>query len=140
MKNFLKLVPLAGVMVWLCGCAGSHCRITANSVQAPVSCTGCVFDAAGKIREAKPGELVQHVKLSRTNWSMFWRGVPLNQTDWDISQEINNKLKENSGNALLNVKVNANGADLLDWYFAAILPIIPSYVHVSVEGDVARMP
>ena len=136
MRKIIFILPLT----LFCGCAGSRCQISARTVHQPVSYTPCVFDATGQICEAKPNEVVQHIKLSRTNWSMFWRGMPLSSTNWDISEEINSQLKAASGNAVVNVKVKASGSDFLDWYLATLLPIIPSYVHVSLDADIVRIP
>jgi hypothetical protein len=124
----------------LCGCAGSRCHLAARSVQSPVSCTPAVLDSAGRLRKAQPNELVGHFVFDRSNWSMLWKAIPLNQTEWDLSPQLNAKLREFSGNAVVNLTVRANGSDFLDWYFAALVPILPSYVAVRVEGDVARIP
>ena len=135
MKNLVLILGAA----LLCGCAGAHCRVSAHSVQPPVSCTGCVFDASGKIRTAKPQELVRHIEFSRHNWSMFWTGVPLNQRDWDISPEINANLRQTPGNAVVNVTLRAQGCNIFHWYFAALLPIIPSYEKITVRGDIVNI-
>jgi hypothetical protein len=122
------------------GCAGGHCYVTARSVPQPVSCTPCVFDASGNICSARPSEVVRHVVLSKCNWSLLWKAVPLNDKKWDISDELNADLKQTPGNAVVNVTVKAEGCNFLQWYLAAIIPIIPSYEDVTVEGDIVQMP
>jgi len=135
MKTLIWMVPV----VLLCSCAGSRCRVTALSVEQPVSCTACVLDSAGRIRAAKPNEVVSHFVLSRHQWSMLYRAVPLSQKEWDISPELKAKLEESSGNAIVNVRVSATGCDMLHWYLAALVPILPSYINMKVEGDVVRI-
>ena len=70
---------------------------------------------------------------------MLWKAVPLNSKDWDVSDQLNNKLAAASGNAVINLTVHATGSNFLDWYFASLVPLIPSYVTVSVEGDIAKV-
>lgn len=135
MKNLIFIL----CAVLLSGCAGARCRVTMHSVQPPVSCTPCVFDASGKICTAKTQEIVRHIKFSKYNWSMLWTSIPLNKRDWDISPEINEDLQETPGNAVVNVTVRAQGCNFLYWYFAALVPIIPSYEKVTVEGDIVKI-
>ena len=122
----------------LTGCAGGHCYVTARSVPQPVSCTPYVFDASGNIRQVQPREIVKHVVLKKNSWSMLWKTVPLNGRKWDISNDLNARLQQTSGNAIVNVTVTARGCNFLQWYMAALIPIIPSYVNVTVQGDIAR--
>jgi len=136
MKILLWILPA----VLLSGCAGSRCRVTARSIQQPVSCTPCVLDSAGRIRKAQPNEVVKHFVLTKSNWSMLWKAIPLSHREWDVSQEIEAKLRESSGNAVVNLTLRATGSDFLDWYFAALVPILPSYVSVKLEGDIVRIP
>jgi hypothetical protein len=127
-------------IILLSGCAGGKCRITAKSVVHPVSCTPCVFDSAGRIRTAQSADVVEHFEISKTRWTMFWTACPLNGGEWDISNEINAKLNKSPGNAIVNVRVKVRGCDFLNWYLAALVPIIPSYVHMDVQGDIVRIP
>ncbi len=126
-------------VVLLCGCAGSRCRVAARSVQPPVSCTSAVMDSSGHVRKVRPGEVAGHFSVTKSNWSMFWTALPLSQREWDLSPELNAKLLQFSGNAVVNLTVRATGSDFLDWYFASLVPILPSYITVTVEGDVARI-
>lgn len=121
----------------LTGCAGGRCLVTARTIQPPVSFTSCVLDSDGEVRCAQQNEVVRHFVLTKQNWSMFYTLLPLGQKEWDISQELNAKIQESAGNAAVNVTVQARGQPLL-WYFGALVPIIPAYVDVKVEGDIAR--
>lgn len=135
MKHLIIILCAAS----LCGCAGARCRVTAHSVREPVSCTPCVFDASGKICTARAGEIVRHIKFSRYNWSILWTGIPLNKRNWDISPELNRDLQQTPGNAVVNVTVRAQGCNFLYWYFAALVPILPSYEKVTVQGDIVNI-
>ncbi len=133
--SWLLLVPLV-----LCGCAGGKVRVVTRSVQTPVSYTPCVFDSSGRIRRAHTNEVVKHFEISKANWSMLWTALPLNAREWDISPALNAQLQQASGNAVVNLTVQARGCDFLHWYIASLVPIIPSYVAVKIEGDVVRIP
>ena len=135
MKKFLLISCLA----LLSGCAGGRCLVTAKSVRQPVSFTPCVLDASGKIRTATPQQVVRHIEISKTNWSMLWTAVPLSGRKCDISPEINAKLQETPGDAITNLTVRAQGSNFLHWYIAALAPIIPCYVDVKVQGDIVKL-
>jgi hypothetical protein len=136
MKNFIWMIPA----LLLCGCAGSRCQLAVHSVNAPISCTPCVLNASGQIHQVRPNEIVKHFELTKSNWSMLWTIVPLNHRQWDPSPEINAKLQAAGGNAVANVTVHAAGSDFLDWYIAALVGVLPSYVTVTVQGDIVRIP
>lgn len=137
MKSALILAAMA---LWLCGCtAGSRCRVTARSVPQPVSCTGCVFDANGRICTAASSNVVRHIELTKTQWSMFWTAMPLNRPEWDLSPALNKQLQETSGDAVVNLTVKTTTCDGLHGFVAALIPIIPSYAHLKVEADVVRL-
>ncbi len=123
----------------LYGCAGGRATITANAIGPPVSFTNYVFTSTGQMRAAKPNEIVQHFKISKTTWTMFYRAITLGQKEWDVSAQLQEKLQQASGNAIVNLTVTADGPSMLVWYFAALVPILPSYVTTSLEGDVARI-
>jgi len=135
MKNLILILCLA----LLSGCAGSHCLVTAHAVQQPVSCTPCVLDASGKIRTATPQDTVRHISFSKCNWSMFWTAIPLSGRKCDISPEINAELQKTPGNAVTNVTVRATSSNFLHWYVATLVPIIPTYVAVNVQGDIVNI-
>ncbi len=135
------LTPLLVMLcVILSGCAGGMCHVTAHSVPQPVSCTPCVFDASGHIVRATPQEVVRHVSLSRNNWTLFWMSVHLNNQNWDISTNLNELLEATPGNAVVNVTVAGTPCDFIHGFFAALIPVIPSYNRVKVEGDIVQIP
>jgi hypothetical protein len=135
MRKLAWIFPL----LLLCGCAGADCKLSARSVRQPVSCTPCVYDATGRIHEAEKSEIVSHFTITKNKWTVLWKSVALGDANWDISPDLNAQLNRTPGNAVVNVTVTAEGCNLLQWYLAGLLPIIPSYVTVKVEGDVAQI-
>jgi hypothetical protein len=133
----MKLLLLVILATMLCGCAGSHCRVVARNTSHPISFTACVLNSTGGVHKATTNEVMNHFRMTRKNWSMFWASVPLNATEWDLAPELEGKLKESSGNAVVNLTVRATGPDVLHRYFAALIPFVPTYVNVSTEGDIA---
>ena len=131
---------LAAAMLGLCGCtAGSRCLVTARSVPQPVSCTGCVFDADGQILAAQGSNVVRHIVLTKTHWSMIWTLVPLSRVEWDLSPALNAQLQGTSGDAVVNLTVKAATCDPVHGLVSALVPIIPSYARIKVEADVVRL-
>ena len=70
--------------------------VTAHSVAQPVSCTPYVYDASGKIVEAQPQDLVRHVMLKKTSWSM-WFFIPLNSRELGRVQRTEHYVAKNTG-------------------------------------------
>ena len=134
-----SLFAIACAMI-MAGCAGATCHVTANSVSQPVSYTPCVFDASGRIVKTTPQEVVRHVMFSKCNWTMLWMSVPLNNKNWDISTNLNQMLGQTPGDAVVNVTVTAESCDILDAWLAGLVPVIPSYSRVTVQGDIVRIP
>ena len=94
------------------------------------------MDSAGRPHQVRPNEIVSHFKLAKTSTSMLWTIVPLSGREWDLSPELNSKIQAASGNAVVNVTVHATGGE---WYITPLIPIIPDYVSMTVEGDIARI-
>ena len=140
MKSAALLLFFLPCAMLLTGCAGGICKVTANSVAQPVSCTARVFDASGRIVEAQPNQVVQHVTMDRSKWTVLWEILPLNGRKWDISNELNAMLKKTPGNAVVNLTVTAQGCNPVQQIFAVFLPVIPCYVHVVVHGDIVQIP
>lgn len=135
MKKLLWILPVALLFV---GCAGGRCHVTARTIEQPVSFTPCVLDSQGKVRQVKSEEIVGHFAISKTKWTMLYTAIPLGGKDWDISDELKARIQQVSGNSAVNVVVHTEGSNFLHWYFAALAPVIPCYVTVTVKGDIAR--
>jgi hypothetical protein len=135
MKTILWILPI----LLLTGGAGGRCLVTARKIEPPVSFTACVLDSEGQVRTATPNEVVDHFVLTKQSWSMFYKLIPLGRVEWDVSQDLNAKIQQASGNAAVNVTVRAKGGNPLLWYFGALVPIIPAFVDVTVEGDIVRL-
>lgn len=140
MKALNYLLLAIGCVTALTGCAGANCRITANAVPQPVSCTPCVYDASGNIVKTTPDEVVRHITFSKYKWTMLWMSVPLDGKNWDISTNLNEILQKTPGDAVVNVTVTAESCDFFDGLVADLIPVIPSYSRTTVQGDIVRIP
>jgi hypothetical protein len=123
---------LAALLICLCGCTGSNRMVTARSVPQPVSCTGSVYDADGKIRTATHQDVVRHVELTKKRWSTLWGLVPFSRYEWDLSLELEKQLQETSGDAIVNLTVQADEGDSGLTAISFVTGIIPSYSEVKV--------
>jgi len=124
---FLLLMPLVG-------CAGSRCHITASALEYPVSLSSVVFDANGNVVEPRGDQHLGHFAFSFKSWSIFWTLVPLANRSVDISDDLRREVEARSGEAITNLTFRATNHWY--WYFAALIPIIPAYTRIDVEGDV----
>jgi hypothetical protein len=119
-------------------CAGSTGHVKADSLEQPVSFTPCVFDSGGAVYTASPRDIRKHVKLARTHWTMFWTLLNLTSDTWDLSEPLAAELSAAGGNAVVNLTVEAEGNF---WgYFAALVPVLPSWTRVRVECDIVHVP
>ena len=134
----MKLAWIPAVMsVCVCGCGTFGRMVSARSVPQPVSCTASVYDANGKIRTATPQDVVRHIELSKKRWYILW-GVPFGRYECDLSPELEKELQENSGDAIVNLTVQAGSCDSSLSMVAGLIPVIPAYSEVKVEADVVR--
>jgi len=136
--QILKLFLCAATCSMLAACAGVRCQVLAPQVNQPVSMTPAVFDASGNVIMAGPTNVVFHFRLKRRNWAMFWTLIPLSSKVVDFSADLNSLLVKHQGDAVVNLIVKTQGDWW--WYFASLVPIIPDYQWVVIEGDIARFP
>ena len=133
-----KTVFVSALALGLVSCAGVRCKVTASRIDQPVSFTPCVYNATGAVIRAQADSFRKHFRIKKLCWAMLWRTVNLTDNNWDLSAELERILAEEKGNAIVNLTVYSQG-DLL-WYFSSLLPIIPDYHWLVVEGDVAALP
>ncbi|MHC4592687.1 MAG: hypothetical protein ACYS8L_08350 [Planctomycetota bacterium] len=130
MRLGLALLAVLG----LSGCAGSGCRITAASVEQPVSLTKVLFDSRGDVVFPGQEQVLGHFSFGWRNWSILWL-VPLNSRRRDISDRLRREIESRSGDAIINLTVTATTDAWYKW-LAAWVPVIPTYVYIQIEGDV----
>ena len=120
----------------LSACAGARCRITASSIQEPVSFTSYLYDDQGELKKIGEEDIVRHFEFQKRNWSMLWRLVDLSDRNWDISDRLKSEIEMDGGEAIVNLRVTASS----DWMgiFTAWVPVIPNYILIRVEGNVVR--
>jgi hypothetical protein len=120
------------------GCAGTEIELTANSsLKGPVSLTGSVYDENGTLLNVGDGlEEVAHFDETRRFWALFVY-IRFNGSEWDVTESVNDALEREGGDAILNLDVEVSGASWMG--FAVLIPIIPSYIDITLRGDVARV-
>jgi hypothetical protein len=137
-RGLALCLMLAGLSSLCLSCAGVKCAVKADRIAHPVSYTPCVYDAKGAIVRATPQQVVGHFKLKKTFWAVLWRNCSLTAPEWDISDDLTREVGAVQGNAVVNMTVFSQGDWW--WYASSLLPVLPDYHTVVVEGDVARFP
>ena len=132
----MRYVLVSIAMLLVSSCAGVRCHMTADSISEPVSFTSHILDRDGAVHTVDPDDVVHHFKLRNRRWAMFWRSANLTARDWDVSDILRNEIEENSGDAIANLQITTSDDFFLLWYFASLIPIIPDYMSVTIEGDV----
>lgn len=118
-------------------CAGVRASMKAEHIDVPVSFTPFVYDAAGNAIGEEDYNILKQFVIKKRFWAMLWRNVDLSQNDWDLSKVLNREVSSVDGDAIVNMTVLSKGG--WSWCFSSLIPIIPDYHDVIVEGDVIRL-
>ena len=125
------------LVVFSLGCAGRAIFGLAaeGELQGPVSLTGVVLAPDGHPLQFGDGlERIALFEERRRFWGLFMIG--LNSSDWDVTDVVNAALEDSGGEAIVNLDVEAKGCPYIA--LATLIPIIPSYVELTIRGDIAR--
>ncbi|MCX5698765.1 MAG: hypothetical protein NTX01_03620 [Candidatus Omnitrophica bacterium] len=133
----MKIMSVGCLAFMLTSCAGVKCSINADRVDHPVSFTPCVYGAAGNVMRVSKQDTLKHFKIYKRCWAMLWRSVNITNNNWDISDKLTREMSSVNGDAIVNMTVLSQGDWW--WYFSSLLPIIPDYHTIVIEGDVVRL-
>jgi len=131
----LLFLPLA-----LVGCVGSRQDVRFSSVTVPLSLSGQLLDAQGRLVADESLETVGRLGASRRGWSIFWTLLPMKGIDF--SRDINEQVAAAGGEGVINLQVTSQEGCTLSLNqvpFAALLPIFPGCADVAVSGDIVRL-
>lgn len=120
------------------GCAAASGRVRMLSeANGPVSLTGTVYSPDGEpLRVGSGLEVVGHFDRSRRVWSLLFGAISLSG-DIDMGKIANEEMDTHDGHGLVNVAIESSSNGALK-YLGTLLPIIPMYVSMRIEGDVVR--
>lgn len=139
-KQTLLYILVAGSL-FLASCAGGTGYIKANGdeLKGPVSITSYIYDSEGRLLEkGRDLDIVGLFTESNSFTSMFYKALPLDSEEWDITPLINEQLDKYNGEAVINFKVEGETPFFLLGYFGALIPFIPNYVSVTIKGEVVK--
>jgi hypothetical protein len=121
------------------GCAGSSSRISAPSVNYPVSLSPAVRTADGAI--AMEDDLVKVGKFNYryTTRTMLWTIIPLSQSCHDISNALNEQITRYKGDAVVNLKISNGGDAMITFKSFLTLGLLPSASEIEVTGDIVSL-
>jgi len=132
------MAVLLGVCLLCASCAGVKCNVTASDIDQPVSFTPCVFDGNARIVTTQKKDVLKHFEIKKRCWAMMWRTINLTRRNWDVSELLANEITAVRGDAIVNLTIEVQGGWY--WWFSSIIPIVPDYQNVIIEGDVVRLP
>jgi len=131
----LVLASLSG------GCAQVRGKVVAESAQGPVSLTGSLFDAEGRILTLSDGlEEVGRFSAANRFIAAFYGLAPPTWT-WDASEVINEALERYGGEGVVNLRAvveEPNGGEIFLAYFTQTTPLVPIWIRVRLTGKVVR--
>lgn len=140
MKTILtafKWISASCACLLMTSCAGVNCGVRASRIDQPVSFTPCVYDAGATVVKVADEDALKHFKIRKRFWAMLWGNVDLTDNDWDLSDELSQEIESVDGDAIVNLTIVSQGDWL--WFISSLLPIIPDYHTITIEGDVARV-
>lgn len=131
----LLLLPISA------GCAQVRGQISADTAQGPVSVTGSLFDAEGRILTLADGlEEVGRLSTSNRYIAAFYGLAPPTWT-WDVSPEINDALQRYGGEGVINLEATVeepNGGEIFLAFYTQTTPLVPIWIRVRLTGKVVR--
>lgn len=133
----VRVAVVLGLCLTSISCAGVRFSVKADHIDEPVSFTPCVFDQSGRIIRPAEREAPRHFQIKRRFWAMLFSSVNLTRNDWDLSDELVREISETNGDAIVNMTVTSQKSPW--WLFSIIVPFIPNYQTVVVEGDVVQV-
>lgn len=137
MKRYILFVLLGGSIVFCSSCTMVNCRIEAENVEKPLSYTPCVYDSKGRVIECSEKNIIEHFKTKKRVWAILWGTVNFSGKEWDISEEMENKILKADGDAIVNMTVDSQ-SDWW-WYISSFIPIMPNYNLIVIEGDIVSV-
>ena len=140
-KNlFLILIAI----LFIAGCAGARGSMTLNTLDYPVSTSTYLYAEDNKtmLATGKDLTLVKKFAYDTTAWGIMWSLAPLSG-DGDISEAINNDIKDSGGDGMTNFTVSVSGCALQRFNsfllnLIHIIPILPSCTSLEIGGDIVK--
>jgi hypothetical protein len=133
----VRICLIVLIILTLWGCGGAKCLISADKIEQPISFSKAVFDREGNVFAPQEKDVIKHFSFGWKHWTVFWTLIPLNDVERDISDLLRNELESAPGDAIVNLTIKATGDGL--WLISSLLPIIPDYLDIQVEGDVVKV-
>lgn len=128
---------IAILLVFSSGCAGrgSFGLSAEGALRGPVSMTGTVLAPDGRpIQIGEHLEEIGRFEERKRFWGLFTIG--LNASDWDVTKLANEAMAASGGEAIVNLSIEAESCRYMG--LAIFVPIVPSYVDLTIRGDIAR--
>jgi hypothetical protein len=120
------------------GCTGATANVRAEQARYPLSFSGGVPEAGGKLLIAERDlEVVGHFDESYSEFTAVYGAVG-DDGIVDISEDVNEAIAESGGEAVIRLRVDA--AHCAFNYFGPLtwLPFWPGCTIVDVSGDIVR--
>ena len=104
---------MAGILLFTCGCyVGTKVYIKSDHLLYPVSYTKSFYTHDFDLIDSWDYKIIKHFSFSFTKWGI---SVPLNiGSEEEISEKLNQLIRDNSGDALVNLVVSVNSAPVND--------------------------
>lgn len=132
--KILKLLTLLLLMLCPFGCMSVKSELLAQNLEYPVSMTNSIVNSRGQHIDYK---ILDKFKIKHRNW--FWMGGLVNLSDrqWDASEDLNNLVKENNGDAITSLQVSVSDP-FLGFISPPLYLIFPGATKIILEGYVVE--
>jgi hypothetical protein len=121
----------------LSGCAGARGSVAFNKLEYPVSMSPYVESRSGRVLSPDDMQVVGEVKYETKIWGMGYSLIPLTGEE-DVSEPINQQVRSVRGDGVSQLSVAADYCSLNHVPLLNVLPVWPTCVDVSIQGQIYR--
>jgi len=142
-KTLLNIIAIF-MLILLSACSSTTGILKFSSLQYPASMSAFLYDKNDKIvMKGDNLETIEQFTIKKTFWSLAYGLIPLSQEE-SISQKLNEKIKANGGDGVINLTVTiehgvTNKIFSFLMYIPSYVPILPSTARVSISGEIVKL-
>lgn len=133
-QNQAFVLAACFAMLGATGCAGARSHVIAPESQYPISMSDGVRDADGSLLLDKQKRVVGGFQGDYMAWGWLWSLVSFTG-DHDISDEINEQVKQAGGDAIVNLAVRSEPCL---WNVFTLIGVVPDCAYVRVRGHIIK--
>ena len=131
-------LSLCAALATSAGCAGSKADVTFPNSASPISLSSTIRSSDGSILDDNDLQVVGSFETKfKRSWAIFYSAARFRK-EIDFSDEINEAVSVNGGDAVTNLEVRAFNCNMNFIIPLTLLPVWPGCVKVKLAGKVVK--